>query len=111
MFDNGVDTKPGMEIIAGKNGARFTLHRHLSGGHYDYAIAEHCGMIKVVQSSNHRELFTFNQTQQANLMLNVEMVGGFVHQQQLRLLRQRPCNMQALFFSRKRYASSGAVIH
>ena len=71
----------------------------MSGRHDDDAIAEHRGMIKIVQSGNHRELFTFNQTQQANLMLNVEVVGGFIHQQQLWLLRQRPGDMQALFFS------------
>lgn len=80
MFNNGVDTKPGMEVFTGKHGARSPLHSHMPGCHDDDAIAEHRGMIEVVQSGNDRELFTFNQTKQANLMLNVEMVGGFIHQ-------------------------------
>ena len=98
-LDDSVNAKPGAEILAGENGAGTALHFQTTGVHHDDAIAEHGSMIEIVESGDNRQFFAFHQAEKANLMLNVEVIRGFVHQQQLWLLSERAGNMQALFFA------------
>lgn len=60
MFDDSVNTKPGAEIVAGENSAGTALHFQMTGVHHDDAIAEHSGMIEIVEGGDNRQLFAFH---------------------------------------------------
>lgn len=79
--------------------ARRTDRDHLAPVHDGDAVTEHGGVIEVVQRRHNGQALSAYQIEQADLVTYVEMVGRLVQEQDMRLLRQRAGDMQALPFA------------
>ena len=79
--------------------ARFTDRNQPPGFQYDNPVTEHRRVIEIMQSSGHRELLLPNKMQKCDLVADIEVVGRFVQEQDLRLLRQSAGDVQTLPFS------------
>ena len=63
--------------------------------HHRQPVAAH-RLIQVVDGHHLGDRQCQHQVHQCQLLVDVQVIGGFVHQQDLRLLRQRPCDVDAL---------------
>lgn len=82
-----------------QNLPRRTDRNHLAPVHDGDAIAEHGGVIKIVQRRHDGQALPAHQIEQADLVTDIEVVGRFVQKQDMRLLRQCAGDMQALAFA------------
>ncbi len=71
--------------------------RHQSAFLHDgNPVAEHGGMVEVVQRGNHGQPQPAHEVQDPDLMTDVEVVGWFIQQEDLRLLGKPSRNMEPL---------------
>ena len=66
--------------------------------HHRQPVAAH-RLIKVMNGHHLGDRQRQHQVHQCQLLVDVQVIGGFIHQQDLRLLGQRPCNVDALAFT------------
>ena len=76
--------------ISGKNRAGAAQSHQLPTLHDGDAIAEHGGVIEIVESCGNRQALLAHQMQQGDLVADIQMVRRFIQQQNVWLLRQRP---------------------
>ena len=67
--------------------------------HHDQRIAEHGGMVQIMQRNDAGDGQCRHQTHQTHLMLDVQMVGGLVQEEFLRFLRQGSRDVGTLTFA------------
>lgn len=98
-FDPGLNGKYVPQQILAQNRFRCAGGDDPALLHDDQFVAEHRGMVEIVKSDDAGDGQAGNQPHQADLVLDVEMVGGLIEDQFLRRLRQGARDMSALFFA------------
>lgn len=97
--DNGLHPENGSDRRRSQNILRRTDRNQFAPVQDGDAVAEHGGMVEIVQRRHDRQALPAHQIEQADLVADVEMVGRLVQKQDMWLLRQRAGDVQPLPFA------------
>ena len=88
IFDVDIDTEDFGDALCPQHLARCAERDEIALVHHRDAVAEHCGMVQVMQGGHDCQFLAADKIKQPDLVPDIEMIGRFVQKQNPRLLRQ-----------------------